>query len=30
VRFAPVDMKVALAARHERKALLSKLHASLS
>ena len=29
-RFAPVDMKAALAARHERKALLSKLHASLS
>jgi allophanate hydrolase subunit 2 len=29
VRFAPVDMKTALAARGERKALLSKLHASL-
>ena len=29
-RFAPVDMKTALAARGERKALLSKLHASLS
>jgi biotin-dependent carboxylase-like uncharacterized protein len=29
VRFAPLDMKAALAARHERKALLSKLHASL-
>jgi biotin-dependent carboxylase-like uncharacterized protein len=29
-RFAPVDMKAALAARLERKALLSKLHASLS
>jgi biotin-dependent carboxylase-like uncharacterized protein len=29
-RFAPVDMKAALAARGERKALLSKLHASLS
>jgi biotin-dependent carboxylase-like uncharacterized protein len=30
VRFAPVEMKAALAARRERKALLSKLHASLS
>jgi biotin-dependent carboxylase-like uncharacterized protein len=29
VRFAPLDMKTALAARRERKALLSKLHASL-
>ena len=29
VRFAPVDMKAALAARRERKALLSKLHVSL-
>jgi len=29
VRFAPLDMKSALAARRERKALLSKLHASL-
>jgi biotin-dependent carboxylase-like uncharacterized protein len=29
-RFAPVDMKAALAARRERKALLGKLHASLS
>ena len=28
--FAPVEMEEALAARHERKALLSKLHASLS
>jgi biotin-dependent carboxylase-like uncharacterized protein len=30
VRFAPVDMTAALEGRHERKALLSKLHASLS
>jgi len=30
VRFAPVDMAAALVSRHERKALLSKLHASLS
>jgi biotin-dependent carboxylase-like uncharacterized protein len=29
VRFAPVDMKEALAGRRERKALLNKLHASL-